>query len=150
MTSKTIRGPYSKKARIKTPSGGPSRTKQSFKKECDINNIMAKYQKTGLIDHYNSNKGEYGFATSADFRQCQETLLAAESQFAALPSKMRRKFDESPEQFLAFCEDPTNRSEMALMGLLNETATAEQAALAAASDSASAPVPPSPATTDAE
>lgn len=29
----------------------PSLTKQSFKDECDINQIVAKFEKTGLVNH---------------------------------------------------------------------------------------------------
>ncbi len=146
----TIRSAYGKKINQPSPVGKISKTKQSFKDECDINNIMAKYQKTGLIDHFSANKARYGFAPAADFRESLEIVHEAETLFRGLPSKIRRKFEESPEKFLAFCEDPDNRSEMALLGLLNETATADEAAKLKASDSASAPVPPNPATTDAE
>ncbi len=149
MTTK-IYGPYSPRPRVPALTGGASKTKQSFKKDCDINHIMAKYQKTGVITHLAENKAQYGFASSNDFRTSVQLVKDAEELFAGLPSKLRRKFNESPSDFLAFCEDPDNRSEAALLGLLNEEATAEEAALLAATDSASAPVPPSPATTDAD
>jgi len=129
---------------------GPSMTKQAFKNDCDINNIMAKYQKKGVVEHFNTNQARYGFAPSSDYRESIELVREAEQLFAGLPSKLRRKFKESPQEFLTFCENPDNRSEMAFLGLLNETATAEEADKKAASDSASAPVPPNPATTDVE
>ena len=37
----------------------PSLTKQSFKDECNINNIMSKYMKDGLIGHVNKHQGRY-------------------------------------------------------------------------------------------
>ena len=40
----------------------PSMTKQSFKDECDINKIMAKFQKTGAIEHYAKHAPSYGDA----------------------------------------------------------------------------------------
>ena len=146
----TIRSAYGPKTPVTYSSDLPSRAKQSFKKECDINHIMAKYQKTGLVTHLNKNQPEYGFAKEVDFHEAMTLVTNAERMFSELPSAIRRKFSESPSEFLAFCENPDNRSEMAVLGLLNETATAEALAAAAASDSASAPVPPNPATTDAE
>ena len=147
---KTIRSAYGSRTRYTQNLAGKSRAKQSFKDECDVNRIMAKYQKTGVVEHFNKNQAQYGFASSRDFRECMDLVQSAETQFAELPSAIRRKFNESPTEFLAFCENPANRSEMALLGLLNPEATADEAAKLAASDSASAPVPPSPATTDAE
>ena len=132
--------------RFSVPKGGPSKTKQSFKDECDINKIMAKYQKTGLVSHINSHSAEYGYATSLDFRQALDTVKKGETLFAELPSSIRRKFDNSPQEFLAFCEDPSNRSEMALLGLLAEETTPSEPSAEAPTDSASAPLPPSPAT----
>ena len=145
-----MRSAYGPKTRKIQSSTLPSRAKQSFKKECDINQIMAKYQKTGLVQHLNKNQPKYGFASANSFHEAMTLVTNAETTFSELPSAIRRKFKESPAAFLAFCEDPANRSEMAVLGLLNPEATAEAAALAAATDSASAPVPPSPATTDAE
>ena len=144
MTTPIIRSAYGPKAVVKTAVGKKTMTKQSFAEECDINNIMAKYQKTGLIDHYNRNAPQYGFATSHDFRESLELVKKAQDMFDELPSQIRRKFDESPQKVLAFCEDPNNRSEMAVLGLLNEEATSALEAEKKASDSASAPIPTTP------
>ena len=54
-----IRKPYTREA-VQVDAGGESRTKQSFQKECDINAIMAKYQKTGAITHFNKHQQQYG------------------------------------------------------------------------------------------
>ncbi len=146
-TTIRIRTPYGPKRRIKTAVGDKSAAKQSFKQECDINNIMAKYQKTGLVEHINKSQASYGFAPAVDYREALNLVQAASEQFESLPSSVRRRFNESPSEFLRFCEDPANRSEAAVLGLLDPDAILDTES---PTDSASAPVPPSPATTDAE
>ena len=78
---KIIRSAYSARERVYAPKGGKSATKQSFKDECDINKIMAKYQKTGLVTHLAKNEARYGFATSHDFRESLELVREAEALF---------------------------------------------------------------------
>lgn len=81
-----------------------SGAKQQFKDECDINKIMSRYQKTGLINHVNNHSAQYGAATSQDFRESMELITNATQMFNDLPSKTRRRFGNSPEAFLEFME----------------------------------------------
>ncbi len=92
-------------------------TKQSFKDECDINKIMAKYQKTGAIAHFNKHQPQYGFASSKDFAESMRIVTSAQQMFADLPSSIRSKFNNQPEQFLEFVQNPDNESEMVSLGL---------------------------------
>lgn len=140
-----VRSPYAPRERHITTCTGDGHTKQSFKDECDINFIMKKYIKTGVVEHLNQNKANYGFATALDFKASLDLIQEAQDLFSGLPAELRDKFDNDPGEFLAFVENPDNRSEMALMGLLNEEATAAALAADSASDSASAPTPPNPA-----
>lgn len=94
-----------------------SRTKQSMKAECDINNIMKKYQKTGLITHFAAHAGSYDFCPETDYRESIEIIRKAEAMFADLPSSARKRFDNDPGKFLAFVQDPKNHDEMRNMGL---------------------------------
>ena len=93
------------------------RTKQWHKKECDINQIMAKYQKTGVIDHINKHQHKYEFATSKDLKESLLIIQIANEMFADLPSKARTQFDNDPGQFLDFVQDPENASEVYNLGL---------------------------------
>ncbi len=131
--------------RVRTPQGTEGGAKQSFKKECDINNIMAKYQKTGVVMHLNERLPQYGFAPELDFRTSMELVAKADEQFAALPWKIRDRFQNDPGKFLAFCENPDNRSEAALLGLLKPEEPSTESPSSQPSDSASAPLAPNPA-----
>ncbi len=97
---------------------GPSLAKQSFASECDINNIMRKYQKTGLIEHLNTHQGDYGnFIGFEDYHQSLNQILEAQESFASIPSSVRRQFNNDPEVFLKFAQNPENLDQMIEMGL---------------------------------
>ncbi len=106
------RGP---RVRIRFPKKG--RTKQSFKDECDINLIMAKYQKTGALAHFNKFSASYGFATSEDFASAMRTVTIAQDMFDGLPSSIRNRFANDPSQFLEFVQGADNREEAIELGL---------------------------------
>lgn len=118
----TLRNFYTPHARVPFINEGPSRAKQSFKEECDVNNIMAKYQTTGLLEHVNEHKGDYGdFSDSVDYQSALNVVLIAEKMFDTLPSSIRNTFSNDPAQFLAFVENPANRPAMQDMGLLTHS-----------------------------
>lgn len=97
----------------------PSLAQQSFKDECDINNIMAKYERTGMIEHVNQFQGQYGdFIGFPDYHQAMNAVKEAESMFMTLPSSIRERFNNNPETFLAFAQDENNQDEMIRMGLI--------------------------------
>jgi len=43
-------------------------TEQFHKKECDVNLIIQKYDKTGLIDHVSKFEANFGDMTGQDFK----------------------------------------------------------------------------------
>lgn len=122
----TIRKPYSKRERKGIEILDPSMTKQSFKDDSDINNIMNKYQRTGALDYVNKSSPNFGFATSLDLRESLEIINTANEMFNSLPSSIRKKFENDPEKFLDFAQNPDNASEMAEMGLTEQEATKAQ------------------------
>lgn len=107
--------------RLKTPVIGETLTKSAFKDECDINKIMGKYLKTGILPRLNPNKPNYGFAPSFDFREAMELVQNMNSNFDELPVDIRKQFGFDPALFLEFVEDPANGPKMAAMGLLENT-----------------------------
>ena len=81
---------------------GESATKQSFKDECDINNIMAKFEKTGVLEHVNNWEAEYGFIDGATFQDYQLQVAKAKTMFEELPAKTRERFGNDPAKFLDY------------------------------------------------
>lgn len=95
----------------------PSMTKQSHKKECDINNIMAKYQKTGLCDHIARYEPNYQDVPSIDYKDAMDKIIEIDTIFGELPSTVRKQFENDPYQFVQFVENPDNIDALREMGL---------------------------------
>lgn len=119
-----IKSAYSKKLKqtISFPENS-DHTRQEFKDECDINNIMAQYERTGEIFHLNESAPQYLDCDGTDFRASMDYIAGAFSMFEELPSKIRAQFDNDPATFLDFCSHEKNYPELAQMGLLTPEAT---------------------------
>lgn len=95
----------------------PSMTQQQFADECDINNILAKFVKTGFLD--NIGPGVYAdVSASGDYMEALDTIRRADEEFSALPSHIRKEFENNPANFLAFCSDPGNHDRAVEIGLI--------------------------------
>lgn len=93
--------------------------KQSFKEECNINTIMAKYKSTGLITHVKDVQGAYGDFTSVqDYQLSLNQVIEAQAAFDLLPAAVRKRFGNQPTQLMAFLDDPANRDEAVKLGLV--------------------------------
>jgi phage internal scaffolding protein len=98
----------------------PSRTKQSFRDECDINNILRKFNVTGQLP-VGSVQPQYGdFSGITDYQSALNAVMAAQDSFLQLPAKVRAKFDNDPALFVEFASDEANKDEMKALGLLRE------------------------------
>lgn len=109
---------YRKHSRVHPPVGGPSLTQQHMKDECDINRILKKYQKDGILRHVSRFGGRYeDLPDSIDYQESLNAVMAAEAAFLSLPSSVRSRFENDPGRFLAFVGDPANENEMIDLGL---------------------------------
>lgn len=85
------------------------RTKQAFKDTTDINKIMDRARKTGVISHVGKYGAEYGdFSDIPDLMEAQKRLIRANEIFADLPGEVRREFDQDSAKFFAWVNDPAN------------------------------------------
>ena len=111
-----IRSAYSGSVSVSTVNKDPSRTKQKFAKECDINNIMKRFQRDGALEHYAKHAGWYGEVPAVDLREALEVAERAKQVFEDLPSNVRKRVGD-PVGFLEFVQDPANEQEMIELGL---------------------------------
>lgn len=109
-----------RKKRVQKKFRGKSLTKQSHIKECDINEIMKRFERTGLVEHANTHQGDYGDFTFVpeNYQEALQLVQNAQQMFLTVPAKVRQAFDNDPGRFLAFVQDPTNEDKMREMGLL--------------------------------
>jgi len=92
----------------KQPKYTDGRTKQSFKDETDINQILKRAQKTGTLNHLEKHEGSYGDFSTFDFFETQLMLARGREIFDDLPVELRSEFNQSPEQFFKYVNDPAN------------------------------------------
>lgn len=95
---------------------GETITEQCHKNACDVNNILEKYQRTGVLEHRNQHRGEYAFVDPITFQECMETVARAQSMYEELPAHVRQKFT-GPGEFLNYVQNPANAPEMVKLGL---------------------------------
>jgi phage internal scaffolding protein len=97
---------------------GESMTKQSFKDDADINNIVGQFLKTGILPQ-NTSAGQYGdFSEVKDYQSCLNAVIDAQEQFLTLPAKIRDKFGDDPGKLLDFLADSKNYDEAVELGIL--------------------------------
>jgi len=98
-----------------------SKTQQQFAKDANINNIMGKYTKTGLIPQDPSKKMFFGdFTRLPDYAQAKNATLEVEQRFMSLPAEIRFKFENNPQRALDFLSDPANKIKAQELGLIKK------------------------------
>lgn len=101
----------------------PSRTAQQFAAEADINNLLKRYQNTGIFyDPVTMAKAAarptFGdFSTEVDFMTAQNIVVQAREAFEALPSNVRDRFANDPGALLDFLSKEENNEEAYKLGL---------------------------------
>lgn len=124
-----------------------SLTEQSHRDSCDINIILAKYEKSGVIPLGKDGQPFFGdFSEVPDFHSAQLAILEAEQSFMQLPAKLRSRFDNDPGKLLAFLEDPANKDEAISLGLINKPAASVPPAPTPEPNPVPAPSPAPPST----
>jgi phage internal scaffolding protein len=94
------------------------KVRQSFKDECDINNIMKMFGKTGSM-RVNPLEPRYGdFGDVVDYHSALNAIIASEEQFDALPSYLRARFNYDPANLIDFMNNESNKTEAIELGLI--------------------------------
>lgn len=92
---------------------------QSFREECDINNIMADVQQVGMASWMMAHAGTFEDVTGLDFQSCMDQIVRAQEAFDDLPAAVRDRFANDPAKFLDFLGSEANREEAVKLGLVN-------------------------------
>lgn len=122
-------------------------TKGSFADECDINKIMARYERTGQLPEMVRQDPRFGdFSDVPSYQESLERVMFAEAQFMALPAKVRAECENDPAIFLEKIHDKDwcLKHELALPSKA-DLAAGQAAVAAAAGQAASAGTEPAPA-----
>lgn len=97
----------------------PSMTEQFHRDDCDVNVILKRYMKTGVLPTSQKTPvfGDFS-GTPQDYASAVQLLDDARERFASLPSSIRERFGNDPLQLLQFLDDPSNAGEAVKLGLL--------------------------------
>lgn len=98
------------------------RTKQSFRDECDMNNIVSRIRKSGYIplEAQDSLRRQiYADVSGApqSLEEAYAVVARADKAFSTLPARLRERFRD-PSGLLAFLDDPDNLKEAQDLGLI--------------------------------
>lgn len=112
-------------------SSSPSLTRQEFKDEANVNNLLKRYALTGAFydplttQKAASRKPLFGdFTHFQDFQACQNAIIEAREAFDALPVEVRERFNYDPAKLISFLSDDANRDEAIKLGLIEKAAEA--------------------------
>lgn len=94
---------------------------QHFKERCNINNILASYEKNGMITHLNRNTPQYGdYSKLKNFKESLDLVQTMDSLFMSLPPRVRSRFQNDPAQLIDFMNNESNREEAIKLGLIEK------------------------------
>lgn len=107
--------------RVRTINEEPTKTDQTQKEQCDINNIMKRYnKKIQNVDSPILEKYAGSFFDSSQkptYQTALNTLIEARNTFENLPSHLRKKFGNDPANMISYLQDSSNNEEAQKLGL---------------------------------
>lgn len=108
------------RVRVRTKNMQNTRTHQEFKDEVNVNSIIRKYQRTGMLTHVRENPGVYMDLTDiGDYQEAAQKVVDANTTFNSLSSELRKKFNNDPQNLINYLEDPKNLDEAQELGLVS-------------------------------
>ena len=132
MKMKTVfcRSPYNYDMDLASDKHGlkfedPSLTQQQFKEESDINTIVDRYMKSGVLPNPVNMPQYIDYEGVFDFQSAMNTIRQADENFMRMDAKIRARFNNSPQEFLEFFANPENVDEAIRLGLAIPPAVSE-------------------------
>ena len=99
----------------------PSLTQQQFKEDCDIEELLKRHNLGNVMGLFQQNVSEPMYADVSDvpdFHESQNHVARATEYFAALPSAVRTRFNNSLPEFLSALNNPESAKELQDLGIL--------------------------------
>lgn len=91
-----------------------SKTEQHHLESCNMQFIMSRAQKTGMIDHIRNDQPRYvDLVDKVDYLESMKVIAEANSVFESLPAKIRERFENRAENFLEYIQEEENVQKLA-------------------------------------
>jgi phage internal scaffolding protein len=92
---------------------------QNHKEEVNINNIVKRHGIDLIAKTAALQEKEYMFddIPGNDFQEAMAIIGKAQKSFDAMPSEVRKTFNNNPAEFLDFVQNPDNKDTLIEMGL---------------------------------
>lgn len=95
-------------------------TDQSFKKAVDINTIVAKFNKTGILPQGRSNPRFGDFSAVPKLEEAFDAVNAAKELFYDLPADLRKLLDNDPSKLESWLLNADNKELAIKYGLMEK------------------------------
>jgi len=117
--NKNIRGRFSEQKRVVSIPQGESLAQQHMRDETDINTIVGRYLKTGVLGSGGGTRQPiFGDFSAVDYHEMRNAIADIQQNFDGLPARTRRRFNNDPYQLIRFVENPVNLKASLKMGLI--------------------------------
>lgn len=116
-----FRTKYSKRYAGAITLHGPSRTKQSFKRECDINVIVARVKRGEAELPEDSAQRFADVSDFPDYLEMRNRIARADEMFEALPAKIRRNLGNDPSRLVELASTQDGLKQLRAMGFKFES-----------------------------
>lgn len=95
---------------------------QSMRDETNINTIVRNFGLTGQLPENVRVPVSGDFVDVVDYQTSLNAVIAADREFMALPSALRKRFNHDPQMLMEFVADANNRDEAIKLGLIPKPA----------------------------
>lgn len=96
-----------------------SMTKQSFRDECDINEIVRRGRQGAVVAHVARGVPSYmDVSEVGDYKSALDMLRSTDAFFQGLPAVVRKAFDNDPAEFLDAMDTDSGRLKLEELGLV--------------------------------
>lgn len=106
-------------------TSGKCRVKREFKDVVDVNNIVNRYVKHGVMPELRKSGMYADVSKYGDYAECLAKVEKGNELFSSLPSEIRNRFNGNPQEMIDFLNNPENREEMIKLGFLDKKARKE-------------------------
>lgn len=120
---KNVRGRFDVIESKGLDTGTESKVQQNLQSQTDINQVVGRYKKTGLLQSTINRSLQpqsgpvFGVYPFEDFQDAYNHIQQVKQDFMKLPGRVRARFDNNPANVVRFVDNPANAVEAIKMGL---------------------------------